>query len=143
MDWMDLAHSSIWDSTHGFGGDGGPGPTTVGEGRCVVDGPFADLRPIKYNHTYVQHCLSRGFRDNGTHGRISGALLRPEIMGEVRRKETYVDFERAVEMYLHNALHLGIAGDFLALTAANGECILLLDSGRTNTARTERLSHFV
>ncbi|KAH8785171.1 putative tyrosinase [Diaporthe sp. PMI_573] len=120
MDWMNLANSSMWDNTEGFGGDGQVGgPTTVGEGRCVVDGPFADLRPIKYNHTYVQHCLSRGFRDNGTLGHISGLPFRPEIIGEVRRKKTYVEFEEAIEMHLHNAMHLGISGDFLSLTAAN------------------------
>lgn len=125
MDWMNLANSSIWDSVEGFGSDGqAGGPITVGGGRCVIDGPFADLRPIKYNHTYEQHCLSRGFRDNGTLGLISGLPFRPEIIGEVRRKKTYVEFEEAIEMHLHNAMHLGISGDFLALTAANGEWTL-------------------
>lgn len=130
MDWMNLANSSIWDSVEGFGGDGqAGGPITVGEGRCVVDGSFAALKPIKYNHTYIQHCLSRGFRDNGTLGPISGLPFRPEIIGEVRRKKTYVEFEKAIEMHLHNAMHLGISGDFLALTAPDGEWNPLVEPG--------------
>lgn len=119
---MNLASSSIWDATAGFGGDGRvDGPITVGNGRCVVDGPFADLQPIKYNHTYVRHCLSRGFRDNDTLGHISGLPFDPETIGKVKRKTTYVEFEKAVEMYLHNSMHVAISGDFLALTAANGK----------------------
>lgn len=39
LDWMNLASSSIWSSTSGFGGDGNPnGPETVGQGRCVMYG---------------------------------------------------------------------------------------------------------
>lgn len=121
MDWMNLANSSIWDATAGFGGDGEiNGTVTVGNGRCVVDGPFSNLRPIKYNHTYVQHCLSRGFRENDTLGRLPGSPFSPETVGNIKRKPTYMEFEKAVEMYLHNSMHVAISGDFLALTAANG-----------------------
>ena len=122
LDWMDLANSSIWDNSTGFGGDGDPdSPVTVGEGRCVTDGPFSALRPILYNHTYTRHCLSRGFRDGEAVGRISGSRYSPESIGSIVRESTYKEFVRRVENYLHNTMHQAIAGDFLAMTAANGK----------------------
>ncbi len=122
LDWMDLANSSIWDSSMGFGGDGDPdSPVTVGEGRCVTDGPFSALRPILYNHTYTRHCLSRGFRDGKAVGRLPRTPYSPESIGSILRESTYKDFVRRVENYLHNTMHQAIAGDFLAMTAANGK----------------------
>jgi len=124
MDWNDLANSSIWDDTTGFGGDGDPhGQVTVGEGRCVTAGPFTELRPIMYNHTYVRHCLSRGFRDGNTTGRLPSSPFSPEAIGKIVRKPTYKEFVKDVEYRLHNTMHTSIAGDFLALTAANGTLI--------------------
>ncbi|KAK8090443.1 Tyrosinase [Apiospora hydei] len=120
-DWTDLAASSIWSPETGFGGDGNhSGPVTVGEGRCVTDGPFADLRPIKYNHTYVTHCLSRGFRERGPQGQDLRRSFRPESIGKIMRMRTYSDFAHELEYRLHNSLHYLVSGDFRALTAANG-----------------------
>jgi tyrosinase len=125
---MDLANSSIWDSTTGFGGDGDPnGVETVGGGRCVIDGPFSDLRPVVYNHTNVVHCLSRGFRDGNMTGRLSGEKFSPENVGKILRQENYTDFLLGVERDLHNTLHTSINGDFKAMTAANGEYEFLLE----------------
>jgi tyrosinase len=122
LDWMNLANSSIWDSSTGFGGDGDPNsPVTVGGGRCVTDGPFSELRPIIYNHTFTQHCLSRGFRDGETVGHLTGAPYSPESIGRILRESTYKEFVRNVEIYLHNTMHSSIAGDFKAMTAANGK----------------------
>ncbi len=122
LDWMDLANSSIWDSSMGFGGDGNPDSlVTVGEGRCVTDGPFSALRPIIYNHTYTRHCLSRGFRDGKAVGRLPKNPYSPESIGSILRESTYKEFVRRVENYLHNTMHQAIAGDFLAMTAANGK----------------------
>lgn len=122
LDWMNLANSSIWDSSTGFGGDGDlDSPVTVGEGRCVTDGPFSELRPIIYNHTYTRHCLSRGFRDGKAVGRLPGRPYSPESIGSILREPTYKEFVRRVENYLHNTMHQAIAGDFLAMTAANGK----------------------
>ncbi|OAA72577.1 putative domain, di-copper centre [Cordyceps fumosorosea ARSEF 2679] len=122
LDWMDLANSSIWSTDDGFGGDGDArGPVVVGDGRCVVDGPFAHLLPILYNHTFARHCLSRGFHDGATMGRLSGEAYRPEKMGEILREPTYHGFRRQLEIYLHGALHQGVNGDFKAMTAANGQ----------------------
>lgn len=119
---MDLANSSIWDTEAGFGGNGDPeSPVTVGGGRCVTNGPFSGLRPIIYNHTFEEHCLSRGFRDGKVAGRLSGTAYSPESIGEILREPTYKEFVRKVEYYLHNTMHQSIAGDFLAMTAANGK----------------------
>ena len=128
---MDLANSSIWDSLLGFGGDGDlESPVTVGKGRCVTDGPFSALRPIIYNHTFAQHCLSRGFRNGETLGSLPGTPYSPESIGRILRESKYNDFVRSVEENLHNTMHQSIAGDFLAMTAANGK--------RSRTSRSSR-----
>ncbi|KAF4511563.1 hypothetical protein G6O67_003346 [Ophiocordyceps sinensis] len=126
LDWMNLARSSIWDNSAGFGGDGDPdGAETVGDGRCVIDGPFADLRPIIYNHTLAEHCLSRGFRDGNATGRLSGEKFSPENMGDILRQDDYSGFLRRVERDLHNTLHNSVNGDFKAMTAANDPLFFL------------------
>ncbi|KAG6028785.1 hypothetical protein E4U41_000588 [Claviceps citrina] len=126
LDWIDLASSSIWNGTTGFGGDGdADGAETVGEGRCVTTGPFADLRPVMYNHTRIRHCLSRGFRDGNATGHLPGAKFRPENIGEILRQENYTAFVRKVERDLHNTLHTSINGDFKAMTAANDPLFFL------------------
>ncbi|KHO11559.1 BolA protein [Metarhizium robertsii ARSEF 23] len=126
LDWMNLANSSIWDHATGFGGDGDKdGPETVGEGRCVTDGPFTELRPVIYNHTRKVHCLSRGFRDGDIKGRLSGEKFSPENVGSILRLENYTDFLQRVERDLHNTLHTSINGDFKAMTAANDPLFFL------------------
>ncbi|KAJ4362199.1 hypothetical protein N0V85_009366, partial [Neurospora sp. IMI 360204] len=131
LDHLSLSSSSIFSPTTGFGSDGSPPPSSlsppslpsVGDGRCVLDGPFADLRPIIYNHTYVTHCLSRGFNDpkRNVTGQISGEKFKPEAIGMILRTEGYEEFGKKVEERLHNGLHQGVGGDFRAMTAAN-EC---------------------
>ncbi|KAK3348480.1 hypothetical protein B0H65DRAFT_572414 [Neurospora tetraspora] len=130
LDHLSLSSSSIFSPTTGFGSDGSPsspsshtssGLTSVGDGHCVLDGPFADLRPIIYNHTYVTHCLSRGFNDpkRNVTGQISGEQFKPEAIGMILRTEGYEEFGKRVEERLHNGLHQGVGGDFRAMTAAN------------------------
>lgn len=121
LDWGDLAGSSIWDPVTGFGGDGEKnGEIQVGMGRCVVDGPFKDLRPIFYNGTYHPHCISRGFHDGGKQGVLRGFPCRPEAMGFVMRQDTFKTFVMTLEASVHNIIHDGISGDFTAFTASNG-----------------------
>ena len=119
---MSLTTSSIWDSATGFGGDGDPALNlTVGGGRCVTTGPFSGLRPIKYNHTYVQHCLSRGFQNEIGPGILSGEPFKPEAIGRIARISTYEQFVKSVERDLHAPIHLSVRGDLFAMTGANGE----------------------
>lgn len=125
MDWMDLAHSCIWDRATGFGGDGEvAGASTVGDGRCVTDGPFTQLQPTWYDDAYIPHCLSRGFRDGDIVGRLPNSEFSPEWMGHIMRSPNYTTVIRHIELYLHNVIHHAIAGDFLVVTAANGESLL-------------------
>ena len=122
LDWMNLTTSSIWDSATGFGGDGDPGLNlTVGGGRCVTTGPFSGLRPIKYNHTYVRHCLSRGFQDEIGPGILSGEPFNPEAIGRIVRIPSYKQFVKSIERDLHAPIHLSVRGDLFAMTGANGE----------------------
>ncbi|KAH8809364.1 putative tyrosinase [Xylogone sp. PMI_703] len=126
LDWADLAHSSIWHPVSGFGGDGAPnGTTTVGWGRCVVDGPFKDLRPIYFNGSYHPHCISRGFHHKERKGYLFGEQCRPEAMGFIMRQEGFVNFVFALESTVHNMIHDGIAGDFTAFTASNDPLFFL------------------
>lgn len=121
LDWMNLTKSSIWDSETGFGGNGDPNqPLTIGGGRCVTDGPFSGLRPIKYNHTYVQHCLSRGFQDETMAGKLPGESFKPEAIGQIMRIPTYKEFVKSIERDLHAPIHLSVRGDLFAMTGANG-----------------------
>ncbi|KAH9231991.1 hypothetical protein K456DRAFT_1751177 [Colletotrichum gloeosporioides 23] len=120
MDWMDLAASSIWNNETGFGGDGEPeSPLVVGGGRCVTDGPFSHLRPIRYNRTYVEHCLARGFKTTDTSGRPLGPWFGPESIGKLMRSPSYREFEWEMENRLHNRIHRAVSGDFLAFADGN------------------------
>jgi len=122
LDWRDLAISSIWDSESGFGGDGdAEGQITVGDGRCVTDGPFSDFKPIYFNHSYIPHCLSRGFRDGDTVGRLSGFNALPEAIGILLLRPTYDQFIEMVEHSVHDMVHNSVGGDFMAFTASNGK----------------------
>ncbi|KAK1977899.1 hypothetical protein LZ30DRAFT_752531 [Colletotrichum cereale] len=120
MDWADLAGSSIWDDETGFGGDGNQsGPIVVGDGRCVTSGPFSHLRPIIYEHHYLPHCLSRGFRDTDNTGRPLGPWFSPESIASILQMPTHAEFGWEMENRVHNRMHRAISGDFLSLAAAN------------------------
>jgi tyrosinase len=122
LDWEHPSRSSIWDSSTGFGGDGQiDGEEIVGHGRCVVDGPLIELRPLYYNYTYTPHCLTRGFRDGKTFGTMNGSSFSPENIGRLMRQPTFDTFLHLLEMEIHNTIHKGIGGDFMSLTAPNGE----------------------
>ena len=108
----------------------------------MTDGPFSGLRPIIYNHTYTRHCLSRGFRDGKAVGRLPGNRYSPESIGSILRESTYKEFVRRVEIYLHNTMHQAIAGDFLAMTAANGKLAMVFpfrETGRLTSHARPRL----
>ncbi|KAK2058040.1 Di-copper centre-containing protein [Colletotrichum caudatum] len=120
MDWADLAGSSIWDAETGLGGDGNQsGPIVVGDGRCVTNGPFSHLRPVIYEHRYLPHCLSRGFRNTDDAGRSLGPWFSPESIGKILEMPTYARFGWELENRVHNRIHRAISGDFLSMAAAN------------------------
>ncbi|GAB7355848.1 hypothetical protein MBLNU459_g6510t1 [Dothideomycetes sp. NU459] len=120
LDADNLASSVLFDSETGFGGDGDAhGETTVGTtGRCVVDGPFADVIAEYYDTKKQPHCLSRGFHDDsGTLGHIDGQDISPESIEEVLRIEEYEGFVAALEAKVHDVIPFGIGGDFETFTA--------------------------
>ena len=127
LDWEDLAHSPVFSSEHGFGGDGDSnGAQSVGGGHCVTSGPFADLKLPFFNGDDHEHCLSRGFQDkNGTVGRISGDDVRPGTIEDILRENDYEAFYLALEHKSHNAIPVGIGGDFMKFTAPNDPLFFL------------------
>lgn len=123
LDWEDLAHAPVFDPVTGFGGDGDPaGPVTLGNtGRCVVDGPFSDVRASFYDVKWKPHCLSRGFRDDrGNLGRIDGKTVSPESIEQVLSIDNYERFVLKMESLVHDAIPFGISGDFETFTAPYG-----------------------
>lgn len=119
-DSIALEHSPVFDSTTGFGGDGDVGANiTLGRsGRCVVDGPFANLTVKYYDIDYKPHCLSRGFRSSaGKLGHIDGHSVSQASILEVLSKATYEEFVKVLEDRVHNAIPMGIGGDFETFTA--------------------------
>jgi hypothetical protein len=123
LDWSSPSNSPIWDPEHGFGGDGNiTGSFIINEGRCLVDGPFVEMRPLYDNYTANPHCISRGFKnvEINAAGTLSGDALRPEGMDEILGQENFKRFHDSVEQTVHDSLHNGINGDFGSLTSANG-----------------------
>ncbi|TKA52283.1 hypothetical protein B0A55_13183, partial [Friedmanniomyces simplex] len=115
-----LEHSPVFDALTGFGGDGEVGgEITVGRsGRCLVDGPFANVTADYYDVKFQPHCLSRGFRDlEGNLGHIDGHDISPESIEEVLGLNEYESFVALMESRVHDAIPFGIGGDFETFTA--------------------------
>lgn len=120
LDYRALEHSPVFDPVTGFGGDGEvDDPIILGStGRCVTDGPFANLQVKYYDVEYQPHCLSRGFRNNaGELGHIDGEGISPESIEEVLGRKTYEEFVELMEVRIHDAIPMGIGGDFETFTA--------------------------
>ncbi|KAK1993426.1 Di-copper centre-containing protein, partial [Colletotrichum falcatum] len=112
LDWESFPESPIFSSVTGFGGNGDPSaPLGVGEGHCVTDGPFADLRPLYYRSHIQPHCLSRGFTD------FPGTNVTPEVVQNSLGEKNYETFFLAVENGPHNMAPNGIRGEFFSFTA--------------------------
>ena len=123
LGWKDLTHALIFDSDTGFGGDGDPtGDITIGKtGRCVIDGPFNDIKAKYYDVKYLPHWLSRGFRDYGNIGVIgNGETISTEAIDEVLNLENYEQFVEVLENKVHDTIPFGVGGDFETFTASNG-----------------------
>ncbi|KZL65283.1 tyrosinase central domain containing protein [Colletotrichum tofieldiae] len=129
LDWERPDAAEVFEPISGFGGNGNvSGALTVGQARCVVDGPFAGLQLQYFDDTSQKpHCLSRNFNNAvqpGTpgykEGQLDGAPYRPEVLKKVLAEKTYDGFRAALEDGPHNAIPLGLGGDFAAFTAPNG-----------------------
>ena len=96
-------------------------PTTVGEGRCVKDGPFANLNLLYYDTAFKRHCLSRGFPNETMVSRNISRRVKPSAISEVLDETDYFLFLLRLENGPHAAIPTTIRGDFSTFTAPNGE----------------------
>ncbi|PWY74371.1 Di-copper centre-containing protein [Aspergillus heteromorphus CBS 117.55] len=119
LDWNNLTGAPVWDPETGFGGDGDmAGEITIGEGRCVTDGPFAGHINMFYGPKDHPHCLSRGFTDGeGHYGTIPGESVHPERIEDILSQEDYESFFFALEKGPHDTIPNGVRGDFFSFTA--------------------------
>jgi len=115
-DWKNFANSPIWDNKHGFGGNGDQsGELTVGEGRCITDGPFASLQANFFGENYEPHCLSRGFL-NGAKLEELCDLVRPDVVEDIMQNKDFSTFSAALEKNAHHFVSGSIRGDFAKYT---------------------------
>lgn len=121
LDWQDMPHAPVWDAEGGFGGDGASNtPTTVGEGRCVRDGPFADLEPQYFGEMAHPHCLSRGFAPAHELNAI-GAPISPNALEDLRNSaNSFEEYAMEIEHRAHTFMRDGVRGDFRAYTGPYG-----------------------
>ena len=125
LDWADFRNAPIWDPSIGFGGDGGKhAPQSVGQGRCVTDGPFAGLEALYNNRRLESHCLSRGFPGPSEMKRWTNGL-QPRLVEEVMALEDYQDFYLELENGPHLAIPYSVRGDFYSFSAPYGKCAQL------------------
>lgn len=135
LDWEDMASSPIWDPEIGFGGDGDPNSQIIiSHGRCVTDGPFANLTPLFNRTEYSPHCLSRGFVGSQNPANASfGRGLKPEIIQDVLQQDTFEGFHASLEKGLHKELPEGVRGDFFGFSAPYGKHCLVFHGGGNAT----------
>lgn len=117
-----MAESPVFNASHGFGEDGDPtGDVVQDYGRCVVDGPFADLRPLFRQTTFSPRCLSRGFCRGMKTGKIfPGNDVRPQKIGKILSREEFDAFSKDLEMGPHNFVPFSIRGDFFSFSSPYG-----------------------
>ncbi|KAM0144229.1 hypothetical protein ACHAO1_000512 [Botrytis cinerea] len=121
LDWSDIEISPIWDSEDGFGGDG-TGDLSVGEGRCVIDGPFANMTLFYYEDIEQEHCLSRGFRHGSEKDQFVTSRLHPSSLQKAFNFPDYRGFNLALEDGAHRAIPAFLQGEFGSFTSPNGSC---------------------
>jgi len=124
LDWEDISKSPVWDSEDGFGGDG-TGDEFHGIGRCVTDGPFANM-PISYIDIHeIEHCLLRNFRlDTSKEERVT-SKLHPDRLQEIFGHQDFESFTHLLENGVHLAIPTFVRGDFLSFTAPNDPVFFL------------------
>ncbi|KAL1595136.1 hypothetical protein SLS60_009824 [Paraconiothyrium brasiliense] len=117
QDWKNMPLAPVWDTDGGFGGDGQRNaPITVGEGRCVSDGPFANVEAQYFGDKAIPHCLSRGFA-SGAHIVRIGEPISPDALEELRETSTtFAEYAPELERRAHTFMRDGIRGEFRAYT---------------------------
>jgi tyrosinase len=116
-----MPHAPVWEADGGFGGDGASdAPTTVGDGRCVRDGPFSHFEAPYYGDQAHPHCLSRGFASRDELLRI-GEPISPDALEALSRSSaSFEDFAADLEHRAHTFMRDGVRGDFRAYTGPYG-----------------------
>ncbi|KAF2730278.1 Di-copper centre-containing protein [Polyplosphaeria fusca] len=118
LDWEDLTQAPIWDSTHGFGGNGNTSAAkSVAYGHCVTSGPFAHLSALYYAGAAQKHCLSRGFLTDLEETRPIRNLISPQAVQQVLDEADFEGFYTRLEFKGHNAIPALVRGDFFEVTA--------------------------
>jgi tyrosinase len=116
LDVADVAKSDIWDTEHGFGGNGGSKTEKTAdahhrEWKCLTDGPFKDIRPAYILTEYAPHCLSRDFFDGISRpGTMRSSAYTPEAIASIIALDTFVDFEFDLENKPHASIHSAVGG---------------------------------
>jgi len=119
QDWNEFENSPIWSSEKGFGGNGN-GDVTIGEGSCVLDGPFSGLEARYYADELRPHCLSRGFSE-GEELKELAELISPNAMANILREKKFESFAPKLEARAHRFISGSIKGDFSKYTGPYGK----------------------
>ncbi|KAM0135572.1 hypothetical protein ACHAO1_005121 [Botrytis cinerea] len=115
LDWEDFSRAPIWGHDN-FGSDGNlDAETSVGDGHCVIDGPFAGLTAMFYDNDYYPHCLSRGFK-SGAEMKDLGNLVRPGVVEDIMREGNFEAFAQRIEHNAHRFVSGSIRGEFSKFT---------------------------
>ena len=121
LDWNKFHSAPVWDSSSGLGGDGdASGFPTVGEGRCVTDGPFSGIEVRYFDDKEHPHCLSRGFPDNEELKEL-GELIKPDVIDDLMTESDYDAFASEIERRGHKFLSHSVRGDLSKFTGPNGK----------------------
>ncbi|KAH7311246.1 hypothetical protein B0I35DRAFT_357532 [Stachybotrys elegans] len=114
LDTKDVAGSDFWDPVNGVGGNGGDETEKTNDGRewkCLVDGPFKDIRPAYSNLVAAEHCLSRDFFDGENRpGTMRASGYTPEVIADMNKLPDFESFEFRLENIPHGSIHSAVGG---------------------------------
>ncbi|CAF3444778.1 unnamed protein product [Fusarium graminearum] len=114
LDVKDVAGSDFWDPVSGVGGNGGDKIEKTSDGRewkCLVDGPFKDIRPAYSRGIAAEHCLSRDFFDGQNRpGTMRASGYTPEVIAEMNKLPDFESFEFRLENVPHGSIHSAVGG---------------------------------
>ncbi|KAK7955752.1 tyrosinase [Apiospora aurea] len=115
LDVKDVAGSDLWDPVNGVGGNGGDKTEKTSDGRewkCLVDGPFKDIRPAYSRTMAAEHCLSRDLFDGTSRpGTMRAAGYTPELIADMNKLPDFESFEFKLENVPHGSIHSAVGGE--------------------------------